>query len=98
MSINSSRHRSAFEPETIQFLQEIFDGCLLRLSLVRRTNHSSHLRVEELLAKRIITAAQQGIETREQIEALALDGLLLQTPTRREGRTFEWNVEGERKN
>jgi hypothetical protein len=96
MSMNSSGRRSAFGPETVRVLQNIFDDCVLKLGLVQRTKHSYHLQLEEQLARRIITAAERGIERREQIEALALDGLLPPIPTRREGQTFRCTVEGER--
>jgi hypothetical protein len=68
----------AFGPETLIFLQEIYNECLKELVSIFAVSEPSELNgIKDELALRIVIAFEEGMADPKEIQALALHGLNL---------------------
>jgi hypothetical protein len=69
------------EPHSLVSLRAVFDTCLERLeALYGECDRSQLIARQQLIATRIIDAAEQGVTDPDQLEKRALAGLLPEYP------------------
>ena len=68
----------AFGPQTLTFLQEIYNECVKELVSIFAVSEPSELNsIKDELALRIVIAFEEGMANPKEIQALALHGLNL---------------------
>jgi hypothetical protein len=75
MPVTRLLQNTAFDPETIRVISDVFEKALIDLGLTDRTDP-----LAELLAKKIIEAAQTGERDPLRIYQRAIDSLSATTP------------------